>query len=323
VNLEEARDVLGLSEKDGVDEAKKKFRTLSKKYHPDVSEDPDAETKFKRINEAYDYIKSGKADKPNFQNFENGGPSWSGFGFSSNPFGSNPFNSTNHIRIEHIQKDITISFKESVWGTKKNLTFRRKIKCEDCKGNGSIRLNNGCDKCGGIGMINSIRGNMMISQTCPQCLGNIKNQACPSCNGNGYKDGTTSLEINIPAGIMNGNVLRLQGMGNFAGRMMGMDQASDVHVVVSVLPEEGLSIEGKDVISHLNISLLEALKGTKKKVKTIDGIRDIDIKSKTKHKDNIIIPKLGVAKVGSHRVILDIEYPSDIDGIIQILEKDK
>jgi len=318
VNLEEAREVLGLSPSDGPDEAKKKFRSLSKKYHPDVSEDPDAEAKFKRLNEAYDYIKSGKGDEPDFQGFKSGGPSWDGFGF-----GGDPFAQKYHIRIEHIQKDITISFKESVWGSKKNIMFKRKIKCDSCNGNGSVRLNNGCVKCGGIGMINSIRGNMMISQTCPQCLGSVKNEVCSSCSGNGYKSGTTSLEITIPAGIINGNVLRLQGMGNYAGKMMGMDQASDVHVVVSVLPEEGLSIEGRDVVSHLNVSLLEALKGTKKKVKTVDGVRDIDIKPKSKHKDNIVIPNLGVAKVGAHRVILDVDYPSDIDDIIQILEKDK
>ncbi len=318
MNLEEARKILGLSESDGPDEAKKKFRNLSKTCHPDVSKDPEAEDKFKKINEAYEYIKSGKGDEPDFQDLKSNGSVWSNFGFRNNPF-----TSTHHIRIEHIQKDVTISFKESVWGTKKNITFRRKIKCEECRGEGAVRLNNGCNRCGGIGMINSIRGNMMISQTCPQCLGSTKNERCQSCSGNGSKDGTTSLEVTIPPGIMNGNILSLQGMGHYAGKMMGMDQASDIHIVVYVTQESGLHIEGNDVVSHLNISLLDALKGVKKEVKTVDGIKEIDIKPKSKHKDNIFIPKLGVAKVGNHKVVLEVEYPSDIDSIIQILEKDK
>lgn len=307
-----------MSDKDGPEEAKKKFRNLSKKYHPDVSKESDAEAKFKRINEAYDYIKSGKGEEPDFGDFKSNGPGWGGFGF-----GGDPFAQRHHIRIEHIQKDITVSFKESVWGARKTITFRRKIRCEECRGNGSIRLNNGCDKCGGFGMINSIRGNMMVSQTCPQCLGSVKNDVCSSCSGKGYKEGTTSLEITIPPGIMDGNILRLQGMGNYAGKMMGMDQASDVHVVVAVIPEPGLSIEGKDVVSRISIPLLDALKGVKKTVKTIDGMKDIKIKPKSKHKDNITIPRLGVAKVGNHRVILDVEYPTDIETIIEILEKEK
>ena len=132
-----------------------------------------------------------------------------------------------------------------------------------------------------------------------------------------------SINVSVPAGICNGNTLRLQGMGHYAGSVFGMsDQYSDAFCHITVTEQEGLSVQNEHVISHLDISLLDALKGCSKSVDTIFGEKNIDIPSQSKNKDEIIIPHLGIAEVGDQKVILNIQYPSNIDALIEMLSKE-
>jgi DnaJ-class molecular chaperone len=124
----------------------------------------------------------------------------------------------------------------------------------------------------------------------------------------------------VPAGTTNGSTLRLPGMGNFAGSFMGLaDQHTDVFLHVTVTPDSDLTLNGQHVISYLTISLLDALQGCSRKVKTIHGEKEIQVKPQSRNRDEVIIPHHGVANAGDQKVILDVEYPKNTDKLIGVL----
>lgn len=314
MNLQEAYSVLDLPASASPEEAKKQYRKLTKEFHPDINKAPDATDKFKKINEAYQCVQNGKGNDP-----ENIPP-------MRNPFGGfggfNDFNAQAQraINLEPISLETTVSFKESVLGCKRDLTFNRKIKCPECDGKGMVQLNNGCTKCGGKGQVIGKQGMMIFVQTCDKCKGKVQTKTCDKCNGDSILDADTSVQVSVPGGIEDDNILRLHGMGHYMGSFMGMsDQYSDVFLKINVTQEPGLSLQNDDVIFNLNISLLDALQGCSKSVNTIMGEKEIDIPPKSKNKEEIILPKLGVNEVGNQRIILNVDYPQDISIIINAL----
>lgn len=319
MKVAEAYSILELSSTASPDDVKKRYRELTKKYHPDINKEPGAEDKFKKINEAYQVVTSGKSTDP----MSGPAPSYnwnpfSGFGGTGAGWGN-----TKVVEIENIDLYTTISFMESVLGTKKEMKFNRRNKCQDCSGNGIRNVNNGCATCGGSGkLIDRNKGSVFI-RTCSTCRGQVKTESCTTCASTGILETEASIHVSIPGGVINGTILRLSGMGNFAGNFLfGMDQYTDAFLHVTVLPEIGLTLENQDVISKLEISLLEALRGCTKSVKTIMGYRDIEINPKSRNREEIIIPKMGVNQVGNQRVILDVKYPQDINKLIEILSKE-
>lgn len=319
MNLEEAREILGVEKNANEDEVKRKYRELTKKYHPDINKDEGAEDRFKKINEAYDCVKNGRGTDYN-PSFKSSGIHYSDF--HGGPFGGPSRHKRREINIEPIQKEINISFADSVWGCKREITFSRKIKCETCDGEGDIPLNNGCKVCGGSGRLIRQNGNMVFSQTCPQCRGKIDIASCNICNGDGSIDSTASIQVTIPAGIRDGNILRLGSMGHYIGNIMGFEQRTDVFVKINVEAKLGFSIDGIDVVTTLQLPLIDALKGCKKSVDTLVGQKEIEIKPKTRNNDHIIISGLGVGKKGNQKIILDVVYPDNIDNIIDLLSKE-
>jgi molecular chaperone DnaJ len=307
MNLQEARSILELSPDADAAEAKKKYREFTKKYHPDINKDPGAEDKFKKINEAYQCVSTGKGtDKEDL--------SW-----QTSHQGFNPFGNHNMVPVEHVQLFTTISFKDSVLGCKRDLKFNRKVKCQECHGQGEVLLNNGCDKCNGRGSVSSQKGQILFKQTCPKCFGNVPRAPCKKCNTDGFLDAETSLNVTIPGGVQNSNILRLNGKGNYAGSFGPLEQYTDAHLHIQVTPEPGLTLEGSHVISNLEVSLLEALQGCQKTINTILGNKEIEIPARSRNKEEVIIPHLGVNRQGNHRVILDIKYPDDINKLIETL----
>ncbi|CAB4197075.1 DnaJ DnaJ-class molecular chaperone with C-terminal Zn finger domain [uncultured Caudovirales phage] len=311
MKLQEARDVLGVSAGASSDEVKKKYRELTKKYHPDVNKEPGSEDKFKKINEAYQCVSTGKSSERE-ENFN------SGF---TNPF-SNFSNKRQNVDVEAIDLKTTLSFKESILGCKKELKFSRNGKCINCNGNGYFNINNGCDRCGGSGNISGRQGNMIFTRTCDKCFGKSTSDPCKLCEEKGFVTTDVSVTVNIPGGIITGNILRLGGMGNYAGSFMTMDQYTDAHLYITVTPDNDLSLNGTNVISTLDISLLDALRGCNKSVKTILGLKDIIIKPMSRNKDEVIISNAGVNGIGNQIVILDIKYPDNINKVIEILSNE-
>lgn len=316
MNLKEAYATLEIPQTATPDEAKKKYRELTKKYHPDVNKDAGAEDKFKKINEAYQVVSTGKSTDREDLHWHN----------TQAPGGFDPFGGVRQYARNHVDIEIhtTLSFKDSVLGCKKDLKFRRKTKCAACSGAGQVAQNNGCDKCGGRGQVVIRQGTMVMIQTCDKCYGRVQSLPCTDCKGEGTLDAEASINVTVPGGVQTGNILRLSGMGHYVGSLMGQfDQHTDVHLHVRVDPEPGLRLEGPNVVSDLELSLIEALRGCKKTVKTIMGDKDIDIKPQSKNKDEVVIPRLGVNRTGDQKVILDVKYPKDIDRLIGFLDEEK
>lgn len=316
MKLKEAYSILEIPENTSANDVKKKYREMSKKYHPDVNKEPDAEDRFKKINEAYARIQKGGSD--DMPGIEQGGFNpFSGF----NPFaGMDPFQTSNKQReVKNITIDTNLSFEESVLGSKKEIKFTRENKCSDCNGQGFAIINNGCNMCGGKGKITSQQGPMIFVQTCNKCMGRMQTSDCNKCSSTGCVTTDTTISVNIPGGIVNGNILRLSGMGNFAGQFMSMDQFSDVHLIINVATHELLKLQNNTVIHSLQISLLEALRGCKKTVPTVLGSREINVSPMSKNCDEITIPRVGINGVGEQKIILDILYPKDINKVIDTL----
>lgn len=300
MKLSSAYELLEIPETSSEEEVKKKYRELTKKYHPDINKDPNAEDRFKKINEAYDTIKN----KDSIEELD----------------------VTNHnesfFMVKNVFTNLNISFKESVLGCTKSISIDRNLRCNSCNGMGRAISDNGCKVCHGTRTVTERKDNFIFTRNCTSCDGNVKFIKCKSCS-NGVVSTKSNIEVHVPPGIYNNSTLRLAGMGNYAGSVFNIHQRyTDVLIRVSVTPEPGLSLDGNNVYSSLNISLLEALKGCTKKVKTINGEMNINIHSLSKNKDEIIIPKQGVPNIGNHVVVLSVEYPKDVSNIIDLLNKE-
>jgi molecular chaperone DnaJ len=162
---------------------------------------------------------------------------------------------------------------------------------------------------------------MIFTQTCDKCGGRTRTQSCTKCSSSGVVEADVSVQVNIPGGVVDGNVLRLGGMGNFVTHFMGVEQYTDAHLAISVTPHESLKLVNNDVVLTIQIPLIEALVGCIKKVDTIDGIKDINIKPKSRNSEEVIMPNLGVNRLGSQRVVLDVRYPDDITDLVDHLSK--
>lgn len=330
MDLKEAYDTLGIKNSATKEEAKKAFKKLAAKHHPDKT-DGNADL-FKKINEAYQLIDTGKDFGPT--NYASSNSSYGG-GYSvdiedlirqatGNNFGQNgnfAQSRKKQYRVEDKFMQVQISFKEAVIGCQKTLEYKRKLKCDKCSGEGFSRVDNGCKNCGGSGVTVVQRGNVVMQSTCSGCHGKVKVESCSNCKEHGFIEKDISLTANIPGGIKDGrNVLRLQGVGDYAGSFFGGDQYSSVILTVNFEKHDSLFIEDADVITTCKISLLEALQGCKKSIPTIDGDKEVDVPPLTKHQEQIILPNLGVNKIGNERIIMDVHYPNNLDKLITALQ---
>lgn len=160
MKLQEAYEILGLSQDASLDEVKKQYKLLAKQWHPDINKSTESESKIKLINQAYQCVQSGQdTDREEIMNPFNG----------FDPFGRRHTS----VELEPVFSSVTISFQESVLGCKREVKFSRKTKCPECNGQGKMILNNGCDKCGGRGQISGRQGMMMFTRTCDKCGGRI------------------------------------------------------------------------------------------------------------------------------------------------------
>jgi molecular chaperone DnaJ len=291
MNIQEAFKTLDLAPGADQTEIKKRYKEYTKKYHPDLNKEPGSEDKFKKINQAYNILSS--KEKP----------------------------SINRSAIDHtINTQIKISFKESVLGCRKEISYNRYAQCTTCSGRGNLPINNGCKKCNGLGQIRQQSNNMIFVQGCPECRGKVNFETCSSCFGEGLSSSDVSMNVSIPPGVSDGNILRLEGAGNFVGNFGPFENYGDVFILINVdKSEDNLRINNSDVISEISISLLDALEGCKRTTPTIDGVKNINIPPGTKNNDTITLNNLGVSRVGNHKVIINVEYPNDINSLVNFL----
>ncbi len=323
---QEAFKALGLEVTASKEDAKKAFKKLAAKYHPDVNKEPDAIDNFKKVNSAFQAIEGEKFDdvQPNFhgQGFGGHQSDFGGFAdfFNVGGFGNQHSGRTRQIIVEDVHLDTTISFKESILGSERTIVYKRKLKCASCNGQGRKVKPSGCAPCNGTGRIFSRKQNMMVATICSTCRGVQTFEDCAPCNTDGAVESDSTVSIKIPAGVDNSTILRMNGMGNFAGDFLGYSSA---FLKITVTPTPDLSLAERDVVTTVEVSLLEALQGAKREVPTIDGTKSIDIPQLIKNKEEIILPNLGVNREGKQRVIVNVHYPNNIDKLIGVLTEEQ
>ncbi|MBO5212055.1 MAG: molecular chaperone DnaJ [Clostridia bacterium] len=335
-------ETLGLSKGAGADEIKKAYRNLAKKYHPDMNPgDKEAEQKFKEVNEAYGVLsdpdKKAKYDQYGHAAFDpnagfGGGGGFGGFdGFDmgdifSSFFGGGSSRSSHRanapIHGDDIGVRVIISFEEAVFGCKKEVSYARVQKCDDCSGSGAAKGTSPekCSRCGGTGTVTTQQrtmfGVMQSTGACPECHGTGKKikTPCKNCNGKGYIKITKKLEVTIPAGIDDGQRIALRSQGD-EGRNGGV--AGDLIINVSVRPHPIFERDGNDIYCEIPITFTEAALGAKIKIPTLDGNMDYDIPEGTQTGTVFTIKQKGITSVngrskGNLYVTVVVETPKNL-----------
>lgn len=304
-------EVLGVDKSAGTDEIKKAYRKKAKQYHPDLNPgDKEAEAKFKEVNEAYEVLsddqKKARYDQfghagvdPNFgagggaggfggfedfdlgdifSSFFGGGGGFGGGGRRANPNAPR--------RGEDLQSSVTISFEEAAKGCKRKVNVNRIDVCPDCNGSGAAAgtSTSTCPECNGTGTVmtqqRTMFGVVQSQQVCSRCggKGKIIDTPCGTCRGRGRVPKQSTLEINIPAGIDDRQVLNVRGEGN-KGTNGG--PSGDLHVNVNVRPHPFFERDGFDVWCEVNVSFVQAALGDTLMVPTLDGKVKYDIPAGT------------------------------------------
>ncbi len=287
-------EVLGLEKGANDDEIKKAYRKLAKKYHPDVSQESNAEEKFKEVNEAYETLSDG-SKKAHYDQFGHADPNQGfgggGFGGGFGGFGGGGFGdifenlfggggrSSNPNRSQQgsdLEVNIGISFEESVEGCKKTIKVTIDDECGSCGGTGAYSKSDikTCSRCNGRGSVvveqNTIFGRMQQQTVCPKCNGKGKevSKKCEKCSGKGKNRVSKDLVVDIPAGIDNNQTMRLSGKGE-AGINGG--PAGDIYVNIKVKSHKVFTRDGSNVYVELPISVTQAVLGDNVEVPTIYG----------------------------------------------------
>ena len=339
-------EVLGVSK--DADEAtiKKAYRQLAKKYHPDMNPgDKEAEKKFKEASEAYavlsDADKRRQYDQFGHAAFENGGGGASGaggfdfdFGDMGDIFGDlfggmfgggSRRNSNGPRRGADIRINVRITFAESVTGTKKKIDVNLKDACTKCNGTGAKAGTSPetCSKCGGRGQVTYSRQSMfgMVQNVapCPDCngTGKIIKEKCPDCYGTGYITTKKTIEVNIPAGIDNGQCVRIQGKGE-PGTNGG--PRGDLLVAVMITADPMFERDGYNIFSDVHISYPTAVLGGEVKVKTVDGEVLYDVKLGTASGTRVRLKGKGMPTIrnssvrGDHYITLIVDIPTKLNN---------
>jgi len=342
--MSEKRDfyeVLGVNRNADTSEIKKAYRRLARQYHPDVSEEPGAEEKFKEVNEAYEVL-SDETKRATYDRFGHaglGGAGAGGFGgFSGfgarDPFeifeevfgsfgfgGGNRRSRTGPRRGADLRYDLPLDFKEAIFGAEKEIEIMRQETCEECKGDGAAPGSRPlrCPDCNGAGEVRRQAGFFINIVTCSRCQGSgqIITNPCPVCSGSGKITKTKKLNVKIPAGVDTGNQIRLAGEGE-AGSRGG--PRGNLYVVIHVKPHPYFRRIENNIHLELIINIAQAALGDEVEIPTLEGNEKRPISPGTQTGDNIVLRNKGVPKLrrdGSHvgrgNLIVTIQVQTPID----------
>lgn len=335
-------DILGVSKDASDDEIKHAYRKLSKKWHPDINKAPDAEAKFKEINEAYEtlsdpqkranYDQYGSADGAGAGfgggGFGNFGGSAGGFGFDdifSQFFGGGQQRADPSAPRQgrDLQYQMTLEFEEAIFGKKTVIKYNREAQCKTCGGTGAKPGTSPvtCSNCGGRGYVttetNTPLGRMQSRQVCPVCHGTGKEikEKCPTCGGSGKTDERHELEVNVPAGIDDGQQMRLQGQGE-AGDNGG--PYGDLYIVFRVKPSKDFTRDGSTIYVDQPITFARAALGGKIKVKTVHGDVELKVPAGTQTGTTFRLKGKGAPRLrgngnGDERVTVNVVTPKSLN----------
>lgn len=325
-NKRDYYEVLGVDKNASADDIKKAYRKCAKKYHPDLNPgDKEAEAKFKEANEAYEVLsdeqKKARYDKyghagvdPNFGAGGAGGFDFGGFGGFSDlgdifgdlfGFGgsSRRANPNAPRKGSAVQTSVTLSFEEAAKGCKKTLKINRIDTCRECGGTGCAKGSTPetCQTCGGRGQVTQQQrtpfGVMSSTKACPTCGGKgkvIKNP-CSKCRGTGFETKAETVEINVPAGIDEGQILTVRGGGN---KGVNGGENGDLRVDVYIRPHPFFEREGYDVHCDFAVTYAQAALGDTVYIPTLDGKVKYDLPAGSQPGQVFRFKGRGIQKIG-------------------------
>jgi molecular chaperone DnaJ len=355
-------ETLGVAKGASKDEIKKAFYKLAQKYHPDKKGGNEA--KFKQVNEAYqvlsDDAKRSKYDQfgSGFENMGQqgyggaqggfGGFDASGFGgfqgagmdFDLNDIFSDFFGGgmgggrTQARRGRDISTEMQISFSDSIFGVTRKILITKTSECSTCHGSGAkagTKMET-CKHCNGQGQIHeqkrTIFGNIASTKICEVCMGSgeVPKEVCERCKGKGVLRKEEEISIAVPAGIRDGEMIRMTGMGEAVSK----GTTGDLYIKINVAAHSVFKREGNDLVMNLNLRLTDALLGIKYPIQTLDGEIEVTIPEGVTINEILRVKGKGVpmskGKRGDLLIKLNIKLPSKLSGqsrkLIEDLKKE-
>lgn len=331
-------DVLGVNRQATDEEIKKAFRRLARQYHPDMNKSPDAEARFKEINEAYEVL-SDREKRVRYDRFGHAGPQ-AGFG-GYGGFGDFGFGGIEDIfegffggarggattrrgpsRGTDLRYDLTIEFEEAVFGCEKQIIVPRHETCPQCQGSGAepgtqpIR----CPQCNGTGEVRrqqqTFLGSFIQVTTCPRCQGEreIVTSPCAQCQGQKVVQVERPIVVKIPAGVDDGTRIRLAGEGEPGGRG---GPSGNLYVVLHVKAHAHFRREDHNILLELGINVAQAALGDKVVVPTLDGDEELAIPAGTQTGETFRLRGKGVPYLrrngrGDQLVMIQVMTPTKL-----------
>ncbi len=332
-NKRDYYEILGVSKNATKSEIKTAFRKLAMKYHPDRNKDKGAEEKFKEIGEAYEVLHDDEKRKIYDQYGHDGlkhGGAGAGFGnfnfsgdfgdifssfFSGGGMGSMFRNRRSNANI---QAQMNISLKDSIFGATITQKLNKYEKCDTCNGYGAKNPADiiTCTHCNGRGVIDRVAqtpfGNFKQQTSCSYCAGTgeTNKNPCKTCRGKKFKRKLKEVDIKIPAGIREGEAIKIRGYGNVTSNK----NVGDLILIISINPDKHFSVDGYNLIMHLPLSALSALTNDRINIPTLYGMKEVRIPSNLKSGDHVVIKNCGLPrgtwyKKGDLYVIFDLYIP--------------
>ena len=340
-NKRDYYEVLGVTRSASADDIKNAFRNLARKYHPDVNKAEDAEEKFKEINEAYGVLsdpdKRAAYDRYGFQGVNtNGMPDYStmdlsdlfdlfglgGFGGFGGFGGSSRRSRNAPRRGADLSTRLRLTFEEAVFGTEKEIDITRNEKCSVCSGSGAEPGSKPatCPTCKGAGEVRQVQqtflGQMVQVVTCPTCggRGEMIENPCHNCRGTGLERKTNRKKVNIPAGIDNGNQVRMIGEGQ-PGANGGPN--GNFYIEIEVAPHSYFRRNGYDILLDIDINMAQAALGDEITIPTLDGDVKLRIPPGTQPGRVFRLKEKGVpilqrTERGNQMVTVNIQIPTSL-----------
>jgi molecular chaperone DnaJ len=313
---------------------KKAFRRLARELHPDVSDEPETEVRFREVSEAYEALSNSETralyDRYGHQGLNSGGftPTHvdiSGLGdlfaafFGDDIFGAAMRGANSRRRGADVAAEIEIELVDASRGITVGVPYEAAVPCTTCNGNGIEPGTQpiACTRCEGTGRLHQVSrgvfGEFVRTQACPQCggRGQIVEHPCKPCQGAGRVIETRTLDVEVPAGIHDGQRIRVSGEGHAAP---AGGRSGDVYVLVRVRPDPRFVREGNDIYSQVDLTIVQASLGATMSVETLEGPVELELPAGTQPGEVRVLRGKGMPVLqgfgrGDHRVLVNVSVP--------------